>query len=273
MPTVDGPNYRDFLREELLSRMRRNRAYSARALARDIGVSPGYLSQILGGKKSLNEARAHRIAESLAWAPSRRRAFTVLVRSENACDPRVSEAIRSELGGRREISFEKLSEDVFRAISEWHHYAILEVTALEGFVATPTQIARRLALPLAKVASAVKRLRRLGLLTARADGRLAKTRANYSTFDVPSAAIRAFHAQMLGKAASALESQPVEERDFSGIVMAIDPKRIPAARERIREFRRELMEFLEQGERTALYHLSAQLFRLDPAPRSQEKKK
>jgi uncharacterized protein (TIGR02147 family) len=253
------PGYRHLLADELLARVRRNSAYSARALARDIRVSPGFLSLVMAGRKRLTEERAHQIAERLGWSARRSGEFVTLVRHSRARDERVRARILSEL--KTAPAMRELGDDVFRAISGWYHYAILELGEVEGFVADPRWLARRLGLPVRDVRAAIARLARLGLLDART---LRKTTSNYSIRDVPSRAIRDFHRQMLARARRALARQSMEERDFSGVTMAIDPERLGEARARIREFRRELMEYLEAGpRRRAVYQLSVQLFRLD----------
>jgi hypothetical protein len=43
------------------------------------------------------------------------------------------------------------------------------------------------------------------------------------------------------------------------MTMAIDPKKLPQAKERIRDFRRGLSEFLESGNRSEVYRINIQL--------------
>ena len=109
---------------------------------------------------------------------------------------------------------------------------------------------------------AIERLIRIGLLKREA-GLLKKSRANYRVGAVPSSAIRQFHKEHLKKAAVAIEAQPVETRDFSGTTFAINPKKLPRAKALIRRFQNELMELLENGDRSSVYHLAVQLYRLD----------
>jgi hypothetical protein len=68
-------------------------------------------------------------------------------------------------------------------------------------------------------------------------------------------------------AEAAIEKQTTAERDFSGCTIAIDPAKLPQARELIRNFQKELMELVKDGEKTAVYQMSMQLFRLDQAPK------
>lgn len=73
-------HYRELLQRELIARCRRNPAYSSRAFSRDIGVSPGFLSQVIHGRKKLNEDRATRIASALEWPDEKTDLFVTMVR-------------------------------------------------------------------------------------------------------------------------------------------------------------------------------------------------
>ena len=59
-----------------------------------------------------------------------------------------------------------------------------------------------------------------------------------------------------------LESVDVEEREFTTVTMASSPKKIKKAKLLIREFKRKLMEYMEEGEKTEVYTLAIQLFPL-----------
>ena len=66
--------------------------------------------------------------------------------------------------------------------------------------------------------------------------------------------------QLLNKALQALEQQPLATRDYSTMTMAIDPTKLPEAKERLTRFRRDLCEFLEDGDQREVYCLALQLF-------------
>jgi uncharacterized protein (TIGR02147 family) len=258
-------DYRSWIKDELLERVKRNPRYSARAFSRDLGISPAYLSLLLSGRRGLNEERAFLIAERLNWRGVRKRHFTTLVRSEAAKAPGAREAILSELESARlkAPGFSDVAIDLYRLVSDWYHFAIVELTELPGFCADPARIASRLGISKTEASEAVSRLLQVGLLVAEGSA-LKKGHANYSTRDVPSEAIRKAHRKLLKKAEIAIETQDREERDFSGITMAIDVKKIPEAKARIRAFRREIMDLLESSPgKNAVYQLSVQLFRLD----------
>jgi uncharacterized protein (TIGR02147 family) len=119
-------------------------------------------------------------------------------------------------------------------------------------------MAERLGLSATEVRAAVERLIRLGLLTRRG-GKLVSSGRCTTTQDVPSAALKRFHRQGLERAIDALEGVEIEDRDITSITMAVDHRKVPAAKAQIRKFRRQLAKSLESGERDEVYQLSIQL--------------
>jgi uncharacterized protein (TIGR02147 family) len=258
--------FRSLLREELIERCKRNPAYSARAFARDLRVSPAFVSQLLGGTRRLSEQKAHEVSRALSWPQQKSRVFTALVRYENARTTEAKEGIFQELRTMpgalpSNYAFTDLSLEYFRVISDWQHLAIAELSQIEGFRPDPRWIARKLGIRATEADVALERLKRIGMLVDNGKGGLKKV--DIRVGDSPSEAIRNFHRQMIEKARIALDKQSPSERDITGTTMAIDPSLLPKAQELIRAFRWQLMELLESGRKRSVYHLSVQLFRLD----------
>jgi uncharacterized protein (TIGR02147 family) len=262
-------DYRHLLREELVARCGRNPVYSARAMARDLQVSPAFFSQIMSGTRALSEERAVTLAEKIRWSAQKRRVFVKLVRLQATNDERLRGEIRRDIKrtmGRKKISlasrYHDLSHDEFKVIADWYHFAIVELADICELKDDSAAVASRFGLSNVVAMQAIERLIRIGLLKREA-GLLTKVRESYRMGAVPSAAIRGFHKDHLKKAALAIEEQSVETRDFSGTTFAINPKKLPRAKALIRRFQSDLMELLETGDRSAVYHLAVQLYRLD----------
>jgi uncharacterized protein (TIGR02147 family) len=156
--------------------------------------------------------------------------------------------------------------DAFEFIAKWHNIAVLEMVELSDFVAEPAWIAARLggAIDAAQAAASLELLQRLGLLARDDDGKLARTAAAFSTpFNVPSAAIRHYHGEILDLAKQALHGQAVNERFFAGTTIPMAVESLPEAERLVAECRRKLARLAQKpGERQEVYHFSVQLFRL-----------
>lgn len=259
------PTASEMLRDELVERRRRNRLYSLRAFARDLEVSSSFLCLVMNGRKRLTEKSAANLLHRLTWDSLHQKAFLVLVRLDQTKDPehrkRVLEELKPILGQNGASDF-VLPVDKFRLMSRWHHQAICELARTKNFDSQPKAIAKRLGLTVIEVEVAIDRLMRLGLLH-----RVGKTLRPIDTTiqveEMSSQAIRSHHGQILDLAKSALAEQHPDVRDFSSVTMAIDPKMLPEARKKIRNCYRDVMVLLESGNRTQLYQLGIQLFRLD----------
>ena len=146
-------------------------------------------------------------------------------------------------------------------ISEWHYSSILELLDTENFDSNPRWIAKRLGIGEVEAALAIDRLKRIGFITEK-DDRLFKSTPAISTGDVPSPAIRKFHSQMLKKAEVAVEGQTIEERDLSGVTLAIDIRKISEVKELIGKFRRDLVKLAKTDTNQEVYHLAIQFFKV-----------
>jgi uncharacterized protein (TIGR02147 family) len=255
-------DYRVLLREELLQRMNSRPSYSSNAMARDLGLSKAFLSQIINGKRKLSAKSALSITRRLSWTPRKQKLFIDLVRYDvlktNDGKELLWRDIERQLG--RAKCFSDLDVEQFKLISNWYHFAILELCELKSFQGEPAWISHQLGISELQARDAVERLVHLGLLR-REGAKLSKTRDN-SIRSVPSEAIRRFHEEHLGKAAKALRTAHFSEREFSGVTVCTSPRQLEKARKMIQEFRRELMAVLESGPRTRVYHLAVQLYPL-----------
>ncbi len=91
-----------------------------------------------------------------------------------------------------------LATETFQVIADWYHLAILELIELEDRFQSCAELSKVLKVPLNRVKQAIERLIKTGLL-AREDGRLTvKESATFTGDEMPSAAIRQSHMQVLG---------------------------------------------------------------------------
>jgi uncharacterized protein (TIGR02147 family) len=93
-----------------------------------------------------------------------------------------------------------------------------------------------------------------------------------TTTEISDTAIRKNHHQGLELAQEALDSVPLELREFGAMTMAIDPKKIPEAKKMIINFRKQMAQFLEVDHQTEVYRLQMQFFPLTKNLKSKNKK-
>lgn len=226
---------KEWLLGEFKRRKSTNAAYSLRSFSRAVKVSPGRLSEYLGGKRPLTQKMARKIALELGVLP------------------------KAAAAAPAAQAYQPLESEVFAAVADWQHFAILSLTETKGFRTDEKWIARRLGISPLEARDSIARLVRLGLAELRA-GKLVPTKKDLSTtHDIASAALRRSHAQSLSQAIATLEEVPVELRDITSITMAIDTRKLGLAKDAIKDFRRRLSLLLEAGEADEVYNLNIQL--------------
>jgi uncharacterized protein (TIGR02147 family) len=257
-------DYRETLREAYEARLARNPKYSLRAFARDLGLAPSRIVEVLQYKRGLSRAGGARIARGLGLQAKETETFLNLIDSVHGRSELVRSRASKALREARAKDDSALRLDLFKLIADWYHYAILELTAVDGFESNEDWIAARLGVSKTVIAGAIERLKRLGLLVEEDGVWKARDEMTYSTTDIPSEGLRRHHEQILAKAKDAIYTQPVESRDFSALTMAIRREDVPLAKAMIKKFRRELSMQLEAGSaKNAVYNLAIQFFQLD----------
>ena len=248
METTQVETHQSVLKVHLDDRRKRNTRFSLRSFAKHLEMSPGQLSSLMNGKKNLTAKQAVKIIEKLNLS------------EQEALDLMREMHPKLRILSPPPPSTQILSEDEFKLISSWEHFAILSLGKIRDNEATPAWIAAALALDLVTAENAFRRLTRLGLIKIK-DGHFRQTtKPLVTTTEIPSAAIREHHRQNLLLAAQKIESVPVEEREFTAITMAVNPRRMEKAKKMIREFKQKVCDELETTNCTEVYTLSIQLF-------------
>jgi len=266
LKTTGSPNYRDILKRVFASRAARNGSYSLRAFARDIGLSPASLSLVLNQEQGLSRVSAQRIGERLGLSEGERELLCDLVESEHARGRKQRELAQIRLR-KHDIAGTTLQLEVFQVMSDWYHFAILELTMVQGFESSAKWIGQALGIGEKVAALAIERLLKLEMLEE-VDGILRQTTGFLATpSGIPSDALKKFHQQILRKAEEALYCQSVDERDFAAVVFPLRSADLPWAKQRLKEFRREIMARLEAApDKDQIYCFSTQLFGLQHKP-------
>jgi uncharacterized protein (TIGR02147 family) len=149
-------------------------------------------------------------------------------------------------------------------MSDWYHYAILELIKIENFPHTTFDFSRALGITKSEANIAVERMLRIGLLRIDSNDRYYESNSGFATNisgNLTSIGAKQLQKQILEQSAEALMNVSIELRNHTSMTMAIDPKLMPEAIERIKKFRRELSEFLEtNGAPTEVYQMSLSLF-------------
>jgi uncharacterized protein (TIGR02147 family) len=235
------------IKEELLRRQARNKAYSIRALARDLSIPKTTLSDVIQGKRRL----APKSIDQL-----RRR----LMLSENEIKRLIEESRSDWFETKAELSRRTLNDEEFGMICNWHFYAILSLSKLPDNKADSQWVAKYLGIPTKTAQHAIQFLvdRNYIKLTR---GKMTRLAQDLQTkMDIPSRYVRDQHRQFLNLAEESLDHVDILKRDINSVTIAADSSRVAEAKKMTLRFRRKLADFLSQGNLDSVYTFAAQLF-------------
>lgn len=266
-------DYRDYLRSVLAERISRNPAYSLRAMARQLEWAPATLSQVLSGTRGMSLPRALQVAAKLELSPSETEYLSTLVQSASAKTPTAKDFHLSRLRALNpEQDFRELSVDAFKMIADWYHIPILEMTRLEGAALSEKTAAERLGITRVEARAALERLERLELIERHGKGYRRAPGRFQAASPAPNEALQNFHRQMLSKAAQSLASQTPKEKVVGSETFAMDPAALEEARRATDRYFDEIVRIAhESRQKTEVFHLGVQLFRVTAKQRNPKK--
>lgn len=227
MPTkTDFDSIKEILQREFIRRCKMNPAYSLRAYSNYLEVDQSFLSKILNGKRQITPRLANALAEKLGINPT--------------------EVKTSKMKSQAMGSYLSLTNEEFEFLSDWTHFAILELSKTKNFRYEPKVIAARLGLHEREVTEAVERLVKLKFVRIDAKKFFVLARNNsWSNTKATTTARQIFQRNLIKKSLDAIDQVPFEFRDHGSVTLAIDKNRLPEFKEKLLSIRRELADFIQ----------------------------
>jgi len=228
-----------------------------------MGIDSSSLGKILRGERGLPQQKAELVLKSLELSPSEKRLFLKSLKNKE------SDSLGLDLAFEDERYL--LDESYFKVISEWEHYAVLELFDLHDFKVSVLSIAKRLSLSNERSEVVLRNLLQ-SKLVLEVDGNFQKAYEEIKTTeDITSLALRKSHLETLDLGKDKLEEIDLRLRDYSSLTVAIDPEQIDEAKLIIRDFRKKMSELFSKGEKSEVYNLAIQLYPLTHIEHTGEK--
>lgn len=220
---------------------------------------------MLGRKHGLSIEAAQALASKLRLSGEETKWFVESVGALHSRDKKAKDEYTQKIQEYKRTAkkFSEIHLEYFKVISDWYHFAILELTYLDNFQNDHEWMARRLDISALEVSDAIARLKNLDLVVEE-DGKLKDVFKFLATpNDVPSASLKKFHQQLMKKAMEALYEQDVLNREISSNIFSIRKEKLPEFKEKIRVFRRDMESEASQIKgKDAVYCLSMQFYEL-----------
>lgn len=260
-------DYREFLKARF-ARLKKTVRITHRSLAKKAGFSsPNFFKLVIEGQRNLSESSIEKIGKALDLEPGEIEFFAQLVRFNQAKRVEEKEAIYEQLKLlRRDLPLRRLEHSQYEYFGQWYAVAIRELIALKDFREDPEWIAAKLGnrVTATQARRALALLERLGLICRDPKGRLLPQQAPLSTGnEVASLAAYRFHRHMIDQAKRALSETPASHRDISSITLAVSKENCERIKQKIRQFRKEILAMSEEGtDAEVLYQMNIQFFNL-----------
>lgn len=246
----------NLLNRKLLEFKSKNPSFSIRALAKKVGLQASATNEILKGERRISYKIAEKIANNLLLDPTEK--MNLL----KDFPQKMTRKSKHKEGQEKDLSQMKLSTQQFELISDWSHYAILNLIETKNFIQTPEAIAERLNLSPKKIQESLNNLLCLNLVHYE-DGILKRTfKQTNTTDDVRSISLQKMHISDMEMAKQKLSEVDVTLRDFTSYTLAFDIKLLPKVKELIRTFQDNVDELMAEASPTEVYKMNTYIYPL-----------
>jgi uncharacterized protein (TIGR02147 family) len=263
----------DYLKYRFEERRRKDPKFSLSGWARQLGYeNSSLLSQVLKRERSLKMNLVSKLSGDLKLKGKALKYFECIALNESCktdTEKKMVLGLARQMRPKKFRGLENISLEVFSAVADWYHWAILEMTHLEGFSEDADQIHRRLGgkVPKKTIKAALRRLLEIGLLTRGESGRVVRAsvdieNAIFMRNKIPCEAIQSYHRQMIDQARIAIGEQTIEERYLRGTTLPMKKANLEKANEIIRTAHKQLLELSEKSGADEVYQLNSQFFKL-----------
>lgn len=251
----DQKNIVKFLNNYLKTKQQKNAKYSQGALARDLGISTGALSQILNGKRIISKAMATKFCEKLKLTQKEQKLFLKNFEIEMKINEK-----------KTYKDFELKNKDAIHPIDandNWIIFALLNIAKLPDVNFSDENLSKRLNIPLKKIHNIKAYLLENEFLIQNADGQIKRAVKNIQTSHmITKADKQKIHLANLKLAHRSLLNDRPEDREFTSLTLTFDSQDMAEAKEQIREFQNKFSSIFETDSAQSVYKLNIQLFSL-----------
>ncbi len=254
---------RHYLKFEFEARKKRRPHYSLRAFARDLDLSPSALSEYLNGKLTFSEERVLQVCKKIQLKTIQKEHWLDLIKMESSSSKADREVAAAKVRARSSQEKGTIALDLFQVVSDWYHFALLELIDVNPEYQDHKAASKALGINVKTVKESWERLIQVGLAEKQDGIYKASTLATFAGEDVPSAALRNFHAGLISKALIAQEEQPIDKKEFVSIVFSFRKEDLKSIKDEVYKFQVDLTnKYAQKKNKDSVYCLSTQLFNL-----------
>lgn len=256
-------DYREYLRDFIAVKKQTSRGFSIRQLCLNAGISTeNYILRVIRAQRNLGPRNAERLLEALRLENTERQYFHLLMQKENArtveSKMKYFERIQS-IQRRRKVENRTIDNSILR---DWHTMVILELARCLNFSFEPANISRSLNKNVSpfQISESIDFLVNKGYLSKK-NGKWKVNEFSIGTTDgTLDLLVQLNHRANLLMAADALD-WPLSKRGNWGLTLAMQKKRIPELKSRLRKAMEEISnEFANDPQSDSVFRIGAYCF-------------
>jgi uncharacterized protein (TIGR02147 family) len=258
-------DYRQYLKDYYESEKKAKPYFSYRFISSRVHLNPGYLVKLFQGKIQLGVKNIPAFADFMKLSDKESEYFRELVLFGRAKHQHEVEDLFERLQSIKGIRFRTMADDTVEFYSRWYHMVIRVLISIYPFTGKNyREIASMLtpAITAGEVRESIQLLEKLKLIEKGENGIYRVTDRFVSTGEKwSSGAIRNYQKKNMELAIASLENHKKELRDISTVTMSFSTKDLPILRERVKQFRQELLLLSQDsGKEDGVFHFNIQFF-------------
>lgn len=267
-PVTEYMDYRGYIRDYYAER--KAVAFSWNAFAASAGLSsPVFLQYVCEGKKNLSETTAPQVAAAMGLVGYEVEFFGLLVAYGNAKDEPAKNLVLEWMSAFAQTYKVRVTgADEYEFFKSWKNSVIREIApALPGATHKQLSIASRRRIPTAEVGEILDFLLQSGYLELDENGCYHQVNRSLKMSgektSVQKTVARDLQRQMAELALDALENEPAEKRNMTGLTLGITRDKYAQIVQELAECRRRIVAIAASDDSTEeVYRLNMQLFPL-----------
>lgn len=238
-------DYRQFLKDCYEEEKREKAFFSYRYISAKVGLNPGYIVKLFQGKIQLGVKNISAFADLFNLHEKKREYFVELVLFGRAKNQTEIEMRFERLHSIKGLKFRTVADDIVEFYSKWYNMVIRSILSIYPFDGKDyRKLASMLSPPISagEARDSIQLLEKLELVRKDSEGFFRPTEEFISTGEKwTSALIREYQKKNIELAADSLSRHPKKMRDISTVTMTFSTKDMEALRERVKQFRQELL--------------------------------
>ncbi|MBR4783853.1 MAG: TIGR02147 family protein [Fibrobacter sp.] len=276
-PIFEYTDYREWIRDAFDDFKQRKTVISWRYMAMKLGADPGNLLRVSQGKIHLTLSLVKPMAEFFELDEKETAYWTELVCFGRAKTDAEALNHYEKMQVLKGIPLKRLAKKELEFYRHWYCNSIRSIIGICKFKDDYEGLAESCTPPISvdEAKSAVKLLYDLNMISRDRDGYWKVNDTFVSTGgNWRSEAVRTFQKETIRLAGESLERHNPPQRDISTVTMTFNMDDIALIREKIKEFRSELLRMSQEGDGDdTVFQLNIQLFPIGFAKKLQEKEK